>query len=145
MLTGCATQNQSLITHLQTRVGELERQLELRDEQIKDMRYTVKDLSYEVDRMKTRVPRETASTTKTQNSGEITSKSKSDSDIIRVPVSVSKVQEALKSAGKYDGPIDDKLGAKTRDAIMDFQKEHGLKSDGIIGKRTWDELKTYLD
>ena len=63
---------------------------------------------------------------------------------IRVKVSPEKIQRALKSAGVYTGPVDGKIGAGTRAAIVEFQKSHGLKADGVLGRKTWDELKVFL-
>ena len=57
----------------------------------------------------------------------------------------SQIQKALKSAGYYNGPLDGKIGAKTQEAIMKFQKDNGLKVDGKVGRMTWSELKPYLD
>ena len=122
MLIGCATQNQSMLSHLQMRVGELERQLELKDEQLKDLRYEIKDLSYDIDRFKSRLPDKQKVQSKALESPVKKSKSETDRRIIRVSANVSEVQTALKSAGFYDGPVDDKIGAKTRSAIADFQK-----------------------
>jgi len=51
---------------------------------------------------------------------------------------------ALKNAGFYQGPIDGKIGSKTKDAIVKFQKAHNLRADGIVGKRTAKELNKYL-
>jgi len=53
------------------------------------------------------------------------------------------IQIALKNAGFYKGEIDGKIGAKTRDAIMEFQKENDLKVDGIVGKNTWEFLSEF--
>jgi len=66
-------------------------------------------------------------------------------EFIKVDVSPRDVQSALKNATYYDGPIDGKLGPKSQKAIMDFQMDHNLKSDGVVGKQTWLELKGYLD
>lgn len=57
----------------------------------------------------------------------------------------TQIQKALKNAGYYRGPIDGKIGAKTREAITKFQKDNGLKPDGKVGRMTWSELKPYLD
>lgn len=54
------------------------------------------------------------------------------------------IQSALKSAGYYDGEVDGKIGPKTRDAIRAFQRDHNLKADGVCGKKTWEQLKSYL-
>jgi len=60
-------------------------------------------------------------------------------------LSVRQIQTALKNAGFYEGAIDGKLGPQTRAAIKEFQKTHGLKVDGIVGKHTTTELNQYLE
>lgn len=57
---------------------------------------------------------------------------------------VKQIQKALKSASFYQGAIDGKIGLKTKEAIIKFQKANGLKADGIVGKRTSVELNKYL-
>lgn len=52
-----------------------------------------------------------------------------------------KVQVALTNANLYSGAIDGKIGAKTREAIKEFQVANGLKADGLAGKQTWAVLK----
>lgn len=72
---------------------------------------------------------------------------KGDSEIdriVRVDIDIKTLQKALTSSGFYSGSIDGKLGAKTKSAIYEFQKEHDLKADGVVGKQTWAELKNYL-
>lgn len=54
------------------------------------------------------------------------------------------IQKALKNAGYYDGMIDGKIGPKTKAALMDFQKNMGLKVDGVAGRNTREELLKYL-
>ena len=54
------------------------------------------------------------------------------------------IQSALKEAGYYDGPIDGKLGPKSRKAIKAFQVDMGLKIDGIAGTKTKKALLQYL-
>ena len=55
------------------------------------------------------------------------------------------IQSALKNAGYYNGPIDGKVGRKTKDAVGEFQKANGLKADGKVGKKTWKALSVYLN
>ena len=55
------------------------------------------------------------------------------------------IQRALRNAGFSSGPIDGKLGARTRQAIREFQGVNGLQVDGIVGKRTWAKLAPFLD
>lgn len=57
----------------------------------------------------------------------------------------TEIQTALKNAGYYQGSIDGKIGPKTKEAIMEFQKNSNLKADGKVGPRTWSKLKTFLD
>lgn len=54
------------------------------------------------------------------------------------------IQVALKNAGFYAGPIDGKIGPKSKKAIEDFQRSKGLKADGKVGPKTWGELEKYL-
>ncbi len=54
------------------------------------------------------------------------------------------IQEALKSAGYYEGKVDGSIGPKTKNAIEKFQTENGLKADGKVGPRTWAKLGTHL-
>lgn len=55
------------------------------------------------------------------------------------------IQQALKNAGFYQGAVDGKLGPQSRSAIKEFQRVHGLKDDGVVGKQTWAKLQPYLD
>lgn len=54
------------------------------------------------------------------------------------------IQMALKNAGFYAGAIDGKIGPKSKQAILDFQKANGLKVDGKVGPKTWAALEKYL-
>lgn len=53
------------------------------------------------------------------------------------------IQQALKNAGYYNGPIDGKIGPSTRKAVRAFQKDNGMKPDGVVGKGTWKRLQSY--
>ena len=59
-------------------------------------------------------------------------------------MSAQNIQLALKNAGFYDGPIDGKIGPKTKDAVVQFQESNGLKADGVVGRSTTQELGRYL-
>ena len=61
-----------------------------------------------------------------------------------IKLSHKQIQKALKKAGFYQGAIDGKIGPKTKAAIIKFQKSKGLKTDGIVGKRTLAKLNKYL-
>ncbi len=146
VLSGCVTSspNSSNVNMLQMRVGELEREVQTKDNEIKDLQYQIKDLSYEIDRLKNKSPR-MEKRPAVSSAVPASSKTEADDDIIRVKASIRQVQVALKKAGYYKGNIDGKVGDMTKTAISDFQKDHGLKVDGILGQKTWNELKTYLE
>lgn len=134
---GCAsTQKQAASDQLQTRYTELERQLEEKDAEIADLKDNVQNLSEEAKRK--------GSSTATGTSATTEENYKKDG-IIRVDVSPHKVQLALQNAGYYTGPIDGKVGQQTKKAISEFQKANSLNPDGIIGRKTWETLKTHLN
>ncbi|MBF0489266.1 MAG: peptidoglycan-binding protein [Candidatus Omnitrophica bacterium] len=145
-LTGCATTGgvKTNQEQMQTRMTELEKKVEEKDSEIVDLQYQVKDLSSKVGgsaKDSADVSDETVSS-KGSFSKAIT-KVSSD-DINRVNADVSDIQKALKNAGNYTGKIDGKLGAGTKLAIVEFQKEHHLAADGVLGKKTWKLLKANL-
>ena len=61
-----------------------------------------------------------------------------------VSMSKKEIQRALQKAGYYQGAIDGKLGQMSRKAIEEFQRDHGLKVDGVAGQQTQKELIKYL-
>jgi murein L,D-transpeptidase YcbB/YkuD len=62
----------------------------------------------------------------------------------QAPQNSRNIQKALKNAGFYSGEIDGKIGKMTRKAVREFQASEGLKVDGIVGKKTWARLQSYL-
>ena len=56
-----------------------------------------------------------------------------------------KIQMALKRAGFYSGDIDGRVGPQTKQAIRSFQRSKGFNPDGVVGPKTWEELKGYLE
>ena len=54
--------------------------------------------------------------------------------------SVASVQKQLMAAGINPGPIDGDFGAKTRAAVMKYQRAHHLSVDGVVGATTWNAL-----
>ncbi|UCC94888.1 MAG: peptidoglycan-binding protein [Candidatus Omnitrophota bacterium] len=59
-------------------------------------------------------------------------------------IDVKQIQSILKDAGFNPGPIDGKMGPKTKRAIQEFQKSKGLVSDGKVGSATQRELHKYI-
>jgi localization factor PodJL len=50
------------------------------------------------------------------------------------------VQEALKAKGNDPGPIDGRMGPKTRAALKAFQESNGLKATGQLDNETAEKL-----
>lgn len=57
---------------------------------------------------------------------------------------VEYLQLALQRAGYRDLAVDGIFGARTRDAVRDFQQRNGLFPDGVVGRLTWNRLMPYL-
>lgn len=84
-------------------------------------------------------PAETMATSET-----MTQEISSDAAATTTPTN-QQIQQALKNAGLYQGPVDGVLGKKSKKAITEFQEQNGLNADGKVGKRTWAKLEPYLN
>jgi len=51
------------------------------------------------------------------------------------------VQDFQRPLGYNPGPIDGIFGAKTEQAVLQFQRDHGLTADCIVGTITWRALQ----
>ena len=146
--SGCAsTQMKTQNEQMQTRMTELEKNLQAKDAEIVDLQYQVKDISSKVEGTKPAETEQVSSDSRipAEQLGSVKGTEGLDNaQIIRVKVSPEKIQRALKSAGVYTGKVDGKIGPGTKEAIVEFQKSHGLKADGVLGKKTWENLKVYL-
>lgn len=121
LLGGCATARSAKdleIQGLKNQVSVLEAQIQDKDQLIEDLQTSL-------------VKQQKTSTTMV---GEVKSRP-----------SVKQIQTALSNAGYNPGPIDGKIGKRTRQAIRDFQKDKGLMVDGRVGKQTWSALRSYLN
>ncbi len=49
---------------------------------------------------------------------------------------VRNIQQRLKDWGYYKGSVDGIYGTKTKNAVIAFQKKHGITADGICGPKT---------
>jgi hypothetical protein len=58
---------------------------------------------------------------------------------------VKTVQEVLKQLGFQPGPVDGVFGEKTQIAVMRFQEDQALYTDGIVGPTTWRVLHHALE
>jgi lipoprotein-anchoring transpeptidase ErfK/SrfK/peptidoglycan hydrolase-like protein with peptidoglycan-binding domain len=57
--------------------------------------------------------------------------------------SVAALQVAFHARGFYRGPVDGRLGPKTRQALRNFQRRRGLRIDGVPGHETRAALGPY--
>lgn len=121
-LTGCAVRTQESgvqIQQLQNRINCLEEELQRKNQDIACLEGKVESL-YD-NRMSSDKPADSYAN-----------------------MSVKQIQTALKNAGFYKGVVDGKIGPKTKDAIIAFQKANSLKADGVVGKKTWAKLAQHL-
>jgi peptidoglycan hydrolase-like protein with peptidoglycan-binding domain len=55
---------------------------------------------------------------------------------------VEYLQRQLQTAGFFEGTVDGVFDARTKAAVMAFQRARGLEVDGVAGPRTWAALDT---
>lgn len=125
--TGCATTRARKADPQATaaQVESLQAELAAKDQQIQDLQYQLESYQQSY-----------------QSSSGASSRVSTRSSVIRVKgVTAKAVQRALSDAGYDPGPIDGRIGKKTKAAIKEFQRRNNLKADGIVGERTWSLLK----
>ena len=129
VLNGCATapRRADRNAELSTQVADLQAQLQEKDQQIQELEAQLQ--SYQ------RAIQTPANFSRDAASG--------GSSIIKVAgVSALDLQKALVRAGFDPGPVDGRVGKKTKAAVRAFQSAHHLTTDGIVGEKTWDLLKS---
>ena len=136
---GCATTKKDVSSEqLQMRISDMEKQIDQKSLEIEDLKDQVSELN---DQLKQTESTAVANQKAAASSPQLTSV---DKNIIRVSASPKDIQTCLKNAGFYSGIVDGKIGDQTKKAISAFQQANGLGADGVIGKKTWSKLKTYL-
>lgn len=128
-VSGCGTARSGQKQELQilkSRVAQLESEVQLRDKRQKELERLLDQ--------ETKIRRNLEGGTP----AEYIDKGQS-------PVSTMQIQLSLKNAGFDPGPIDGKMGPKTKNAVIAFQKKNNLVPDGIVGSKTWAELKSYSE
>ncbi len=131
VISGCATTRPKKVEahDPNAHISSLQSELAAKDQQIQD-------LQYQLDNAQAPLPN-------TNFSSSSFSGSSDKYNLLRVSgVSGTDVQKALKRAGYDPGPVDGRLGKKTKSAIKAFQKGQGLTADGIIGEKTWSALRS---
>ena len=123
LLGGCATavkKSSDLEEQgLRNQISLLESQVELKDEEISEL----KDVIWELNQ------KQEAKSVK----------------VVDSKPSTKNIQMALSSAGFDPGKIDGKMGKRTREAVRAFQTANDLKVDGKVGKETWGLLQMFLE
>lgn len=125
LVSGCATTRprKAAQADLPTQVQTLQAEVHTKDQQIQDLQCQLDSQQQSL-------------------SGGSSSSSSGRSTLIHVSgVSVTDVQKALVRAGFDPGPVDGRMGKKTKSAIKQFQRRNNLKADGVVGDRTWSQLR----
>ena len=55
------------------------------------------------------------------------------------------LQNILIKLNLYTGEIDGRFGTETQNAVISFQRQNNLVPDGIVGFRTWNALRPYIN
>ncbi|MFA4988338.1 MAG: peptidoglycan-binding domain-containing protein [Candidatus Omnitrophota bacterium] len=104
----------------------------------------IQGLRNQVSALKAQAPEESEQVTALEEITIVQSEEAEKKEEARECPTSKQIQAALKNAGYYSGPIDGKIGRKSRQAIRDFQKANNLSVDGKVGKKTWGALKEFL-
>ena len=130
LLAGCATTGRQTpneqVQQLQMQIANLNEELQRKNEEINYLEEQLGEKQMQGD--------SSLDESKRKSSGQKA-----------VKTTPKNIQLALSSAGFYSGPIDGKIGKKTKKAIKEFQRANGLKVDGVVGGKTWAELRSYLE
>lgn len=146
VLSGCATTSKtSPVNQLQVQVTEMQQRMEDQEKEIVDLKYEVKEMAGKSADQESDASDEGAKAPAMIKVNTVKSAEPKNFDIIKVGISGRELQKALKAAGVYEGKIDGKIGSGTKAAVVEFQKAHSLKADGVVGQKTWSELKAYLN
>jgi murein L,D-transpeptidase YcbB/YkuD len=80
-----------------------------------------------------------------ENNGELEVTSIDMTSVSSSEPTPEQIQAALQKAGYYKGSVDGKIGPKSKEAIISFQKDNNLTADGKVGPKTWSKLKEHLE
>ena len=120
-------------------IKQYESQIQELNDKISYLELSLKDKEQELDSLKDQL-----ALAEQQPEEQIELKQEEKADIAEPKLTTEQIQFALTDAGFYNGPIDNKMGPKTIEAIKAFQKANNLKADGVVGPETLVLLKKYL-
>ena len=125
-LAGCATTRpRSAAPDANSQMATMQTQLQAKDQEIQDLHSQLDSQQQSL------------------SNNFATTGSSDKNNILRVPgVATVDAQMALLRAGFDPGPLDGRLGKKTRSAVKAFQKKNHLTADGVIGEKTWAALRS---
>ena len=86
------------------------------------------------------VPEEPEEPEEPENPGEVDTSTWPSVSYGSVNSYVTRLQNRLNELGYDCGTADGDFGYNTRNAVIRFQKDHGLVVDGIVGRATWQAL-----
>lgn len=144
MFTGCARKpsKKQQINSLQAQVGVLTDEVARLDQSLQETRASIESEQAHSKELESQLGQSSS------RLGHLREEESVIKGIYRTPSGFElpsiNIQKALKSAGYYQGTLDGKIGPSTREAVKAFQRDNGLEPDGVVGKKTWNKLKTYL-
>jgi murein L,D-transpeptidase YcbB/YkuD len=65
--------------------------------------------------------------------------------LLRIMMTVAKHKNPVLAAGEAADTLTLYYDEETRNKVREFQRDHHLKDDGIIGKRTWAAIQKIID
>lgn len=135
LTTGCASKkrHQRDVVNLQGQISSLQSDVARLDQSLKDTESAIKSAQEK-------------GTTGGAGSSSVLGQF-TEGAVYRTPsgfeLPAAAIQRALRKAGYYQGEIDGKVGSGTKQAIRNFQRDNGLKTDGICGRQTWARLESF--
>jgi len=132
-LTGCATiGKETSASDFQKQISNLEQRIKQQDDDIQTLRYDLERTNEDL---------------RSKNVSQVYVARESRGNVVarKTNGSAKQIQSALKNAGYYEGKIDGKIGPQSKRAIKEFQRDNGLKVDGVVGKKTWTILNQFLE
>ena len=83
---------------------------------------------------------QTSSATHSQTPSTMEQSQSSQGEMHLSKTQAKQVQEELKSAGLYKGPVDGEMGPEMKQAISQFQQQKGLSQTGVVDQQTFAAL-----